>query len=555
MRSQNKNMLNKLFKKNLIFFIYIVIFITLLSFLNYANTYSNNSIEIEINPQRMSYDYGEDVSIDISILNKNRYGKLYYKITEIYTGSGFTPLNLSGSEKSIDELKSSSDVVTLRDKYYQKEKKGKSGRHAYEMTDKEYSEFTKYRSERIIGEKLGSKDLEHFEEKDIKQIRSKTNATVFIFVIILLVIVILIIFIWFIIKSRSGNGYHFKNIIIFIGISLLLNITNNKIYGADIYQENEKYNKTISIQVDYANFTCTFDIKFEYYFINTIAPIDDFELDTDDDTLPDFLEVLYLTDLNNNDTDGDGLFDGVEILRTHTDPLRVDTDNNGIADGNEDYDNDGLTNLEERANGTDYENIDTDFDNISDFDEVNGVKSKDGKKIYETNPLNEDTDGDGLKDGTEIKLGLNPTKDKTNTITIDSERKVSQTISQSVLPKELTIESPTPISFIGEVAMDIDENVSARISDNDYYGKIQGVIGNPIFVETNYGYNDGLKITFDLNNYKIIAKRIQLCRVEDGKVISINQTYLKDNILYADVFSGEYVLIDSKEYMKDKNIY
>lgn len=43
--------------------------------------------------------------------------------------------------------------------------------------------------------------------------------------------------------------------------------------------------------------------------------------------------------------------------------------------------------------------IDTDNDGISDYDE---------KFYYNTNPYQRDTDGDGIPDGKEIALGMNP---------------------------------------------------------------------------------------------------------------------------------------------------
>lgn len=64
-----------------------------------------------------------------------------------------------------------------------------------------------------------------------------------------------------------------------------------------------------------------------------------------------------------------------------------------------DSDNDGLTDLEEKAVGTNINAIDTDNDGLSDYEEV---------KIYHTNPLKSDTDGDGYSDGAEVKSGYNP---------------------------------------------------------------------------------------------------------------------------------------------------
>jgi outer membrane protein OmpA-like peptidoglycan-associated protein/opacity protein-like surface antigen len=58
-----------------------------------------------------------------------------------------------------------------------------------------------------------------------------------------------------------------------------------------------------------------------------------------------------------------------------------------------DSDGDGLTDEEEAKLGTDPFNKDTDGDGLTDGDEV---------KVYKTNPLNPDTDFDGLKDGPEV---------------------------------------------------------------------------------------------------------------------------------------------------------
>lgn len=63
--------------------------------------------------------------------------------------------------------------------------------------------------------------------------------------------------------------------------------------------------------------------------------------------------------------------------------------------GTGDSDGDGLTNEREAALGTDPLNPDTDGDGLSDGDEVD---------VYQTDPLNPDTDGDGLTDGDEIQI-------------------------------------------------------------------------------------------------------------------------------------------------------
>lgn len=73
--------------------------------------------------------------------------------------------------------------------------------------------------------------------------------------------------------------------------------------------------------------------------------------------------------------------------------------------GSSDKDGDGLTKKEERELGTDPENPDSDGDGLKDGEEV---------RTYLTNPLNADTDGDGLKDGDEVKT-YNTDPNKTDT--------------------------------------------------------------------------------------------------------------------------------------------
>lgn len=585
-------------KKSKYLLLLIMIVSSLLYNFSYANTYSNNSIEIEVSPVRRSYDYGDNIGIDINITNKNRYAKLHFKILEVYSGGGFIPLNLDEREFIIDSLGTNELEVSLRDFFYREQEnrtidthitfnndasseisknnnyqrpnnsqvadsgisKSNSyyhrkhtytiGGHAYELTEAEYDEYTRYRNEKVVGEKLGTTPFEKSEQEKLEAVKGKINATLLIIIVIVIIALALILFIWFIIKSKSKGGYSgLSKCTFFLVVILFISIFGYKIYAADIYQENVPYNKTITTQVNYANFTCTFRVTVEYYFVNTIVPITDLELDTDSDTLPDYLEVLYLTDLNNEDTDGDGLPDGEEVYRTYTDPLRIDTDNNGVNDGDEDYDKDKLTNIEEKNHGTDYDNADTDFDNLSDYDEINGVKTKDGRHTYITNPLSDDTDSDGLRDDTELKLNLNPLNPS------DANTKVNQKSDNSSIPRNLGQDSPVPLLFYGELIGDIDEKVRVRLGTDNFFDELDSKIGNPISIKTDYSGNDGLKIEFDITKYASIKDRLQLCRYEDGELIPVEHTYVSGNKLLGDVYSGEYVLIDSKRYTNALKIY
>lgn len=90
--------------------------------------------------------------------------------------------------------------------------------------------------------------------------------------------------------------------------------------------------------------------------------------------MPDVLDMMLGGD---NDTDGDGLPDAFETIRTGTDPSCADSDGDGVADGDEDPDGDGLTDGEETTR-------------------------------THTDPLKSDTDGDGVDDRREIQWGTDP---------------------------------------------------------------------------------------------------------------------------------------------------
>lgn len=223
-------------------------------------------------------------------------------------------------------------------------------------------------------------------------------------------------------------------------------------------------------------------------------PVIDYELDTDEDGLPDYYEDILGTDKNKADTDGDGLSDGYEVLYLGTDPLKADSDDNGVNDGDEDFDEDGLTNAKECELGTDPNSADTDGDGLNDGAEVN---------TYGTDPLKYDTDGDGISDGDEITLGLDPKSAATDG-TPDGERTFTQTV-------EAESEVLSVINDDENVPFDVSlEMKAAGVAENNVYARESGysnAIENTaiIGVAPEFVYTDGLAVEevtvkFELDN-------------------------------------------------------
>ena len=128
--------------------------------------------------------------------------------------------------------------------------------------------------------------------------------------------------------------------------------------------------------------------------------------DTDDDGLSDYREFSEICDQGGNasnaDTDGDGLGDYTEAVHGFewdgeaysTSPCMFDTDNDGLEDGEEVIEGQDL--YITHAN-----NSDTDDDGLDDGSEVLHVPRP---WQNPTNPLVNDTDGDGMLDGWEMQV-------------------------------------------------------------------------------------------------------------------------------------------------------
>lgn len=100
-----------------------------------------------------------------------------------------------------------------------------------------------------------------------------------------------------------------------------------------------------------------------------------------------------------NDTQVVGSEEGAKALPIIESSTSTDQVKQAVTTPAIDSDQDGLIDIEEARLGTSLDKKDTDSDKLSDMDEV---------KVYATDPLNPDTDGDTYSDGEEVSKGYNP---------------------------------------------------------------------------------------------------------------------------------------------------
>lgn len=153
---------------------------------------------------------------------------------------------------------------------------------------------------------------------------------------------------------------------------------------------------------------------------------DDRVTDTDQDGITDYFERKLGLDQNNEDSDGDGLTDNIEIGSDKNNPL--DTDGDGVIDArDEDDDNDGDLTIDEdpdpNQDGSPSDARDSNKDGTPDYldkntnygsldDDGDGLSNGEEKKLN-SNPALTDSDGDGLSDSFEAQGGKDTDGDST----------------------------------------------------------------------------------------------------------------------------------------------
>ena len=265
-------------------------------------------------------------------------------------------------------------------------------------------------------------------------------------------------------------------------------------------------------------------------------------LDSDSDGLPDIFEKVYGTDINDKDTDKDNLSDYYECFVLNSDPLNPDSDNNGISDDKEDFDLDGLTNLQECEFATHPLKSDTDNDTLSDFYEIE--KSN-------TNPLSKDTDSDGLNDNDELTYKMNPRK--------------SSSLSDGILDGDrsfnVSYESDESDSKNVKAKLELDlkgnqiESLSVtKITEDNFLNEsIPGYIGNAYDLNVDGSFS-GAKLTFELDkslfNDSAFSPAIYYWNEETELLERLTDQNIDGNKVSATLqHFSKYIIVNENEYL------
>ena len=356
----------------------------------------------------------------------------------------------------------------------------------------------------------------------------------------------------------------------------------NSTYGIFCSDDNINYNHiaTVTDSTEYQYFI-TDDFETRYFkvvlttnygekiesvpFVVTKDEYDYYDvefLDSDNDGLPDVLEIAIGTRPDLADTDGDTLTDYQEVYITGTDPTVYDSVIEGVSDADADCDSDGLSNSYEIELGSDPCSEFSDEDEFNDYDEV---------YIYGTDPTKTDTDDGGISDSSEIKLGLDPNDPQTFGIP-DSEYSFYQVISadSKVLSEINTEGSPYTLSVELDTNMYAEDEITAEISGYSKAIENEAMLGNGVDIAISDVCNpENIVIKYTVKDTYLEntdgtfsslpefqgIRRLNVFKLdtETNMLLPIETQFDDDNnVLYAEVDEfGTYCIMDMEIWLKN----
>ncbi|MBP1948321.1 VWA domain-containing protein [Virgibacillus litoralis] len=435
-------------------FLFLVLAVAFFSLQPMGNTIDaktkNSNIDVEVSTDKQTYSAGEEISYSVIVTNNSAFEARDVKVTSNLP-EGFS---LVDADSSITEPDKADGNVTWKIEKMDPseqvnltfEAKVKKDNNDDEPKDKQDNDAD---DETVAG----TTDDNSGETVSAPQTGDSTNFTGYI-IMILVSLAVLVLAIWAFKLKR------FRKIATFL-VALALILPSLSV--ANAAEKTETIEVTHKITVDGT----------------------DYKLVTSVEAVVTFYE-------NPQDYDKDGLLNDFEDLYEQLDKFSSDSDGDGQADGEEDFDQDGLTNSEEQKNGTDPFKEDTDGDGLLDGDEVHQhgtdptMKDTDEDEIDDnieinstlalgTDPTNPDTDGNGILDGDEVFE-----------VTVDSEQELG----------ESAVIAGTSMKVKGKKAHTVKvENVEG--SNANIYPDIPGYLGAPYNFEGDFEGKATMTFTYD----------------------------------------------------------
>ncbi len=306
--------------------------------------------------------------------------------------------------------------------------------------------------------------------------------------------------------------------------------------------------------------------------------------DWDGDGIKNALEALYGTDPYNPDSDGDGIWDGYEINWNididgdgYINALDMDSDGDDLLDGVEDKNLNGIVDVGE----TSYVLADTDsdclLDGVEDFN-LNGIVDE-----GEPNPLDNDTDDDGLMDGLEIDWNADSDNDTIiNVLDLDSDSDTLLDGDEFYVYNTSPINNDTDYDGVAD-NVELIKGTNPLDSDTDNDGLIDGIeaTNDAYWIEAEqYVIDPDMQLEEDIN----ATNNLTVQSLPDGRLIEgdlpINLTaghyklflrvkavysiygapyidigIIGDNVDYSDRIFLTYVNVSAYLNVTDPNIY
>lgn len=248
--------------------------------------------------------------------------------------------------------------------------------------------------------------------------------------------------------------------------------------------------------------------------------------DDDYDNLKNYEEIIMGTDKEKKDTDGDGINDYDEVYITLTSPLKEDSDEDGTTDSEEDFDKDGISNLDEIKKDSNPYEKDSDNDGIVDYEEIN---------TYKTKPHEEDSDGDGLKDYDEIFiLEMNPTKYDSY---ID--------IFKETEDKKASI-------FLENVQASQYNKINIKKSDIVIDKNMKGLITNTYDIDIDSDIRSEVRVNFNIDDIEEDSLPTIYSYNKEHQLFTEQETIIEDKTASMSIKeSGTYLLMDKNKYQDE----